>query len=266
MTPSYSALYFGDVVHQRLRPFGHRFRYRVFSLLVDLDEIDGLARRSNFFSRNRLNLFSFYDKDHGPRDGGSLRPWIKDKLANAGIDIGAGRIEILCFPRVLGYVFNPLSVWFCRDEQQQLRAVLYEVSNTFGERMSYLVPTPRAVSGRALRHETRKQFHVSPFLEMDQVYLFHLRVPDEHYSLAIRLRDHEGPVLFAAQTAARQPFSDVNLVKAFVAYPLMTLKVIAAIHYEALRLLLKGARYIEKPARPTSDVVVVSPPFSAAAE
>ena len=261
-----SAIYRGEVMHRRLQPFGHRFRYRIFSMLIDLEELQELGCL-RLFSHNKFNLFSFHDCDHGARDGTPLRPWIERQLAAAGIYIGAGRIEILCFPRVLGYVFNPLSVWFCREENGDVRAVLYEVCNTFGEHHSYLMPVETSAgANEVLHHACTKSFHVSPFVGMDYAYEFRTRVPDKCYEIGIRERSGAGPLLLAAQTAKRSELSDGSLLKCFFAYPLMTVKVVAAIHFEAFRLWLKGARYHEKPSPPTQQVEAIRTGVRTAAE
>ena len=135
-----SSVYFGTVLHQRLRPVRHELSYRVFSLLLDLDEIPALAARLRLFSHNRFNLFSFHDRDHGARRPGPSRLHIEGQLARAGIALDGGAIRLLCFPRVLGYVFNPLSIYFCHHRDGELRAILYEVKNTFGEQHGYLIP------------------------------------------------------------------------------------------------------------------------------
>ena len=178
--PPASALYFGKVMHKRLRPFVHAFSYRVFSLYLDLDEAETLSRRLRLFSHNRWNLFSFQDRDHGPRNGSPLRPWIDRHLSAAGIDLEGGAVRLLCFPRVLGYVFNPLSIWFCHHVDGSLRAVLYEVRNTFGEKHGYLIPlAPGHKSGGAVIQDAAKAFYVSPFIAMEQRYDFRLAEPGE---------------------------------------------------------------------------------------
>ena len=162
MSEWHSALYFGEVMHQRVRPRRHRLRYRVFFLFADLDELGSLSRRLRLFSYNKFNLFSFLDRDHGPSDGSSLRHWVERHLAEAGIDLEGGPIRLLCFPRVLGYVFNPLTVYFCYRRGGEIAAVLYEVNNTFGERHTYLVPVDADGSG-PLSHHCEKNLYVSPF-------------------------------------------------------------------------------------------------------
>lgn len=243
-----SCLYFGHVMHRRVRPFAHRFVYRVFSILIDLDELPRLDRRLRLFSHNRWNVLSFFDKDHGARDGGALRPWIDSQLAAAGIDLQRGRIRILCFPRVLGYVFNPLTIWFCHHRDGRLAAILYEVSNTFGEHHVYLFHAND--ESEPVRQSCRKGFYVSPFLEITGGYDFRLRVPDERLSVFIRHFGTEGTRLVAAQTGRRTPLDDAKLMLGFLGYPLMTLKVIGAIHLQALHLLRKGARINRRPDPP----------------
>jgi len=237
----------------------HSFVYRVFSCLIDLDELETL-KRVRGFAHNRFNLLSFHDRDHGPRDGRPLRPWIEARLAEAGIDLDGGSVRLLCFPRVLGYVFNPLSIWFCHHSDGSLRAVLYEVSNTFGERHGYLIRADRTARGGAIAQNCAKSFHVSPFISLEGRYVFRLRVPGRRLAIAIRHEDAEGPVMAAAQTGRRRRFASPTLLLAFVCYPLMTLKVIAAIHFEALRLWRKGARIHKRPEAPVTPLTIVLHP------
>jgi hypothetical protein len=247
-----SCFYFGAVMHRRLRPVRHRFAYRVFSCLIDLDELEVLGRL-RFFGHNCFNLMSFHDRDHGPRDGSPLRPWIEARLAGAGIDIAGGPVRLLCFPRMLGYVFNPLSIWFCHHADGRLRAILYEVANTFGERHSYLILVRPTDADHTIAQSCTKAFHVSPFIALAGRYIFRLRAPDARLAISIREEDGEGPVMVAAQNGERRCFAPAMVLQAFFLYPLMTLKVIGAIHFEALRLWRKGARIHRRPKpRPPS--------------
>lgn len=242
-----SAVYFGRVMHARLQPKAHRFDYRVFSLLIDVDELPALARRLKFFSHNRLNLFAFMDRDHGDRakkgegkpgqDRAGPRAWAEAQLAEAGLRHAAARIEVLCFPRILGYVFNPLSIWFCHDAEGRLAATIYEVHNTFGERHAYVraVTMPRA-DDRAVVQTADKEMYVSPFIGMDARYDFRIRPPADRVSVLIREHGPAGEILRATLTGRRAPLSDRTLLRAFAAYPLMTLKISAAIYWHALRL------------------------------
>jgi len=250
-----SCFYFGAVMHRRLRPVRHRFAYRVFSCLIDLDELPALGR-TRLFGHNRFNLMSFHDRDHGPRDGSALRPWIEARLNEAGIDIAGGPVRLLCFPRVLGYVFNPLSVWFCHHADGTLRAILYEVANTFGERHCYLIPV-RGEDAATVAQSCLKAFHVSPFIALSGHYRFQLRAPGERLAIAIREEDVGGPVMVAAQNGRRVAFRTGTVLQAFIRYPLMTLKVIAAIHLEAFRLWRKGAVFHRRPAAPPRPVTVI---------
>lgn len=261
-----SRLYYGQVMHRRLRPFGHRFGYRVFSLYLDLDELDRLDRELPFFSHNRFNLFSLHDRDHGARDGGPLRPWIESWLGRFGIDLEGGSIKMLCFPRILGYVFNPLSLWFCYHRDGRLMAVLYEVRNTFGDKHGYLIPLGNHAPGTPILQSCEKAMHVSPFMEMKSRYAFRLREPDERLSILIRQFTADGETLIATHTGRAAKLTGRELLKAFVLHPLMTMKVMGAIHWEAFRLWRKGAVFHRRPAPPADDVELIETRISQAAE
>jgi DUF1365 family protein len=240
-----NAIYNGFVTHTRISPARHSFRYRVFSLLLDLDEIDAIAKRSRLFAHNRRGIVSFHDKDHG--DGRPLREWVKAKLASAGIEAD-GRIEVLCYPRLWGFVFNPLSVWFCRRADESLAAILYEVHNTFGERHAYVLPA--LTNAATVDQRCDKSFYVSPFLSMDCAYRFRIEQPGESVLVAIRESEHGNPVLNATFSGTRQTLSDGNLALTLLRHPLMTLKIVAAIRFEAIRLWLKRVpshAHIKKP-------------------
>ena len=248
-----SALYFGSVMHHRLIPFRHRFRYRVFSLWLDLDELAGPLAGLRLLRHNRAGLFSLQDRDHGARDGSALRPWVEARLAAIGLDLQGGPIRLLCFPRLFGYVFNPLSVYFCYDPAERLRALVYEVKNTFGDQHAYTLEVPaERNSGRAIAQSCDKRFYVSPFIGMTSTYRFRVKEPAETLSLLIRQSVPEGEQLIATLHGHRRPLTDASLLAAFLRYPLMTVKVIGAIHWEALKLWLKGARY-RAPPRTSQD-------------
>ncbi len=255
MTSAPAFLYHGRVTHRRLRPVGHRFAYKVFSMLIDLDRIDETMGRYRFFSRNRFNLFSFFDRDHGDEQEGPLAARIRALLWGAGFR-GDGRIELLCYPRVLGYVFNPLSIYYCRDATDRLEAVLYEVRNTFGGVHSYLIPVESETA--VIRQAADKVFRVSPFMDMDHRYAFDLAVPGETISVSIRQTDKNGPIFSAAFTGEREAMSDAALLAAFIRYPLMTVKVILAIHFEAARLFAKGLRLKKPGAGPEKPVSIIA--------
>lgn len=253
-----SALYFGRVTHTRYFPRRHRLSYGVWYLLADLDELAALDRTLPGFTVDRPGPVSFRTRDHGPRDGSPLRPWIEAQLATVGIDLDGGAVRLLTFPRVMGYVFNPISVWFCHDRDEGLRAVLYEVSNTFGQTHAYLVPIEDPASaGDIVRRTFDKELFVSPFIGMDAQYDFATRVPSDRLSVVVREQVPEGRVLTAALTARRAPLTGLNLARAFFGYPLVTMKVMGGIHLEAARLWLKGAPYRRRPAPPAHSVTVL---------
>ncbi len=236
-----SALYAGSVFHRRLGAHPHRFRYRLFWLLLDLDELDDLDRRLRLFSHNRFNLFSLYDRDHGDRGERSLREQALERLAEAGVEGEIGAIRLFCMPRTLGHDFNPLSVWFCYRPDGALAALIHEVHNTFGGRHSYVMRAQE--SKHALRHACAKTFFVSPFLPMGLRYEFQVAPPGERIAIAIRVVGPEGPVLRAALTGERKPLTNASLATAAITVPLVAMKTTAAIHWQALRLLLKGVRW-----------------------
>jgi DUF1365 family protein len=254
----HSAIYAGAVAHRRFRPRPHRLRYRVFSLLIDIDELPQLARRLHLFAYNGFGLFSFHDSDHG--DGGGLRSWAERHMAAAGVEPDGGAIRILCYPRIFGYVFNPLTVYFCHARNGELVAIFYEVSNTHRERHTYVIP----VTGPAtpiLRQTCRKEFYVSPFIPMNCTYHFQVASPQDSLSILIEEVDEEGVLLNAAFSGRRRPLSDAMLLRAFLAYPLMTLKVTAGIHWEALRLVMKRTpAFRHKSAKERIAVSIVHPP------
>ena len=262
-----STLYAGIVTHRRVRPRPHRLRYRVFWMLLDLDEIAQLPRRLRLFSHNRFNAVSFFDADHGDGSGRPLRDQVEGHLRAAGIATDGGAIRLFCMPRVFGYGFNPLSVYFCYQRDGSLAAMLYEVHNTFRERHSYLIPVdrdagatgaPGSGAGAVIDQHCRKNFYVSPFMDMDMSYTFRVAVPDRRIMVAIRAADKDGLLLAAALTGERIALTDATLLRALVTHPLLTLKVVGAIHWQALRLLLKGLKLRPRPLPPAAPVTVVN--------
>jgi DUF1365 family protein len=247
-----SALYIGHVAHRRVRPRAHALRYRLFSLLLDLDEIDRLAARLRLFSRNRFNLFSFHDRDHAGGTAEPLRVQIERHLRAAGLPTG-GAIRLLTMPRMLGFAFNPLSVYFCHARNGRLAAILYEVNNTFGERHSYLLPADAGADG-TIRHGCAKTFHVSPFMAMDMTYAFRVAPPGERLGIAITGADRDGTIITAVLSSRREDLTDAALARAFLTHPLLTAKVVAGILWEALKLWGKGVRIHAHPAPPAHPV------------
>ena len=243
------ALYIGEVMHQRLRPFGHRLAYRVFSLLVDLDRLDELDRKSPLFTVDAANLVAFRQSDHVSE--GSVRAHADRLLAQAGLDRPAARILLLCYPRIFGYVFNPISVYFAYDDAGSLVALIYAVRNTFGEKHSYVARIePGDVSDAGVRQTRRKLFHVSPFVGMDARYHFHVLPPGETVRLRINETEAGEPLLAASFGGSVAQLNSAALTACLLKIPLMTWKITAGIHWEALKLWLKGARFHRSPPAP----------------
>ena len=245
---SESALYFGEVMHRRLDRTAYRFIYKVFSVFVDVDDLPVLHRRLRLFSHNRFNLFSLHDRDHGGRDGAPLRAWAEGLLKAQGIDLEGGAIQLLCFPRVLGSVFNPMCVWYCRHRDGSLRAIVCEVRNTFGEMHHYvLMPGAGGVMDWRAEYGVRKVFHVSPFIPPEAEYRFRFQEPAERVRVYINELIDGKPVLKASVGGSRLPFTDAKLLSMFARLPFMTLKIIGAIQWKALKIWFKGARFHRMP-------------------
>jgi len=253
----FSKLYVGSVSHRRFKPAKHYLRYRMYWLLLDLDEIDRLSATLRWFSRNRFNLFSFFDRDHGAGDGRPVRAYVEDTLRRGGLDTRGVSISLLCMPRILSYGFNPLSVFFCHNRDGTLMAILYEVHNTFRQRHAYLVAVDETQDPPA-RHSADKQFYVSPFMDMEMRYDFSVRLEGDCVTVAIKGSDSSGPLISAALTGRRRVLTDRALLGLFFTHPLLTFKVIAAIHWNALLLLLKGVRLHDRPAPPQTPVSIIT--------
>lgn len=249
-----ATLYVGPVMHARLKPKPHRFTYDVFSLLIDLDALGTADASSRLFSVGRFNLVSFFERDHGQKDGGPLSGQIRALVGRAGVDIAGGRVLLLCYPRILGYVFNPLATYWCYGADGELKALVYEVTNTFRERHAYVAPVRAGeMSAAGVRQSRDKLLYVSPFIDMAMDYAFRLRPPGETVRLRILESDAEGPILSATFAGERRPFTGRSLLAICAKMPLMTLKVIAAIHWEAARLWIKGVRLADHPAPPAAS-------------
>ena len=233
-----SCIYNGVVTHTRFKPVKHFLKYKTFSFYIDLDEIKKLDNDNPIFSYNRFNIFSFYDKDHGDRDGKALKVWVLENLKKFNINENINKIKLLCYPRIFGYVFNPLSVFYCYEDYL-LKAVFYEVKNTFNEQHTYIFK----VKDNKIEQKCKKKFYVSPFMNMDTYYNFRLLNPNEKLSVSIKQTDKEDVVLKAVQTGIRKEFTFKQLIINFFRYPLMSIKIISAIHFEALLLWKKGAIY-----------------------
>jgi DUF1365 family protein len=247
-----NAIYNGIVTHGRFSPKRHHLRYRIFSLLLDLAALDDEAARLRLFSRNRFNLFSFHDRDYGDGSGDALA-WARVQMQTAGLSIEGSRITLLTMPRLLGFAFNPISVYFCAGADGTLRAILYEVNNTFGPRHSYFIEATPSTGG-IVRQSCTKNFYVSPFMDMELRYDFTVQPPDKTLRLRIAVSNAHGVVLTASLTGRRATLNDTELLRAAITYPLLTLKVVAGIHWEALRLWLKELRIRTRPAPPAQAV------------
>jgi DUF1365 family protein len=255
--PLTSALYPGHVTHARFKPKVHRLSYRIYSLLLDLDELDEIDRRLRWLSVDRFNLFSFYRKDRGDRTGRDLKGQVERSMRAVGVEPDGGPIRLLVMPRLLGWAFNPLSTYFCYRKSGELAAILWEVDNTFGERHAYMIPAAPPESGGEIVQHCNKVFHVSPFMDMDQRYVFRVSPPTELLSVKIETSDAEGPMLTARHLARKVELTDTALLKAFFAIPFLTLRVVGGIHWEALKIWLKGVKLRARPAPPRHPVSVV---------
>ncbi len=236
-----SALFAGHVYHKRFRPAVHVLNYRVFSLLLSLDEIDALQKRLWLFSRNRWNLVSFYDKDFGEQASEPLENYVLRKLREAGIHSVPEKILLSCYPRICGYTFNPLSLFYCLDGDGNAIAVLHEVHNTFGERHTYVLQVidEEKEPGRWINQSSDKALFVSPFAHMNMHYQFKLNIPDKRQVVVIQASDELGQLITASYSASRHSLTASSLLKHFFSVPLLSFKVVLGIHWEALRLWLK---------------------------
>ena len=251
-----SSIYNGAVIHKRFKPKKHFFKYNVFSLLIDLSELEDLDKRIKFFSFNKFNLVSFHEKDHGHRDGSSLVEWIKKNLDENDINSKDIRIKLLCYPRIFGYVFNPLSVFFIYDSSEKLISILYEVKNTFGEQHTYIFKVKD--DSNLFQHNCSKKFHVSPFIEMNCNYFFRILKPGEKISVIIDQYQTNEKILYASQDGKRVDFTSKELLKSYLKHPLMTFKIISAIHYEAFKLWTKGIKFIKKKIKIKNNITFES--------
>lgn len=249
-----SALYSGVVMHQRFKPRRHGLRYRLAQVLFDLDAMPSGLR---LFSRNRFNLVSFHDRDHLDGTATPLRVQVEWAMARAGLEPDGGPIRLLCMPRILGHAFNPISVFFCHRRDGRLTALLYEVNNTFGQRHSYMIPVEDP-DAPTIRQHCAKAFYVSPFMPMDMTYAFRVVPPDDTTAIVVHGDDAEGRVITASFTGRRQTLSDAALAGMLLRHGLLSVKVLAAIHWEAAKLLVKGLRLQPRPPAPDHPVTIVS--------
>ncbi len=243
------ALYRGEVVHMRLRPTPHKLRYNVFSLLLDIDRLAETLQSTRLLSYNRFNLFSVYDRDHGPGDGTTMAVHARQLLANAGIDFGSGRIWLLAYPRVLGGVFNPLSVYYACHSDGRLAGLIYEVNNTFGERHSYVIPAGDGHHG-IYAQSSAKLMCVSPFTAPAGHYGFRVTQPQSNLVVGVQFHDQVGALIRTHFKGVAFPLTSRGLAAVSIGYPLMTAKVIGGIHYEAFKIWLKGVPLVKRKKSP----------------
>jgi len=237
-----SALYAGHVVHDRTRPKRHHLRYSVFMLLLDLDEIEALSARLRLFSYRGWNLIGFHDRDHLDDPRATLKDEVLAKLAVHGLDQGVVSIRVMTMPRILGKGFNPLTVFFCHDAQDRLVATVHAVRNTFGQRHDYVMPARLGLDGW-VEQGASKAFYVSPFLPMDLRYDFETRPPAAAVGVGVDVLDDAGVVLSATFSGERRALTDSAIVKAFAMHPWQVAGILVAIHWEAIKIVLKGFRY-----------------------
>ena len=249
-----SSIYTGTVIHKRFKPKIHSFNYKVFSLFIDLEELDLMHKELRLFSYGKLNIISFFNKDHGPRDGSSLKKWVLQNLQKNNIKTEGIQIKLLCYPRIFGYVFNPLSVFYVYDRNSELISILYEVKNTFGEQHVYVFKTEK--NKNLIQHVCKKKFHVSPFIKMDCVYFFRLLKPGNKISVIIDLNDQKGKILYASQDGLRSDLNNKNLIMSYLKHPLMSFKIILAIHFEAFKLWTKGIKFIRKKIKIKNNITI----------
>jgi uncharacterized protein len=258
MTAFTSCIFAGQVVHKRLSPRPHAFTYRVFALALDVDEIDKISGALRLFGRNRCQLISFHDRDYGRGDGRTVAAHIRSTLTESGLRDACERIVFLCYPRLFGFAFNPLSVYFCYDRTNQLKAVVYEVSNTFRERTSYVIPVEPTDAGR-VHQVCAKEMYVSPFTPRAAQYSFHVTPPHDEVVVGVSLRDQNGPLLKTHFRGERLPLTDKSLAQMVARHPLMTAKVVGGIHFEAARLWLKGVPLVKRHTTGEHTISVISP-------
>lgn len=240
-----ACLYEGTVMHQRLKPFGHRFTYRVFSVMIDLDRLEEADRLTSLFSVNRFNWVSFHERDHLDAGESNLAETARRRFREAGLDTPVARVLLVCYPRIVGKVFNPLAVYYGYDTEGQLVGLTYEVRNTFGGLHRYVCPIRDGmVSDAGVRQMADKVFRVSPFVEMNMRYHFRMLPPGSDIRWRILETDLDGPLLSATFAGSHRPLTGRNLMRVLARIPLLPITILGGIHWEALKIWLKGAKFI----------------------
>ncbi|ROH93128.1 DUF1365 domain-containing protein [Stagnimonas aquatica] len=252
-------LYTLRVMHRRRVAPEYRFVYRLFYLLLDIDRLPELDRRLRCFGYNRRGLISFHDRDHGRGEPGGLRRWAESVLAGQGVELAGGRIRLLTQPRMLGWGFNPVSFWYCEHADGRLRAVIAEVNNTFGERHSYVLTAASAEASFAsadaglpyeLELTKEKCFHVSPLFDLRGRYHFRFSEPGQRLRVVLNETRDGAPLIDTAMAGERRELKDAVLLGQLLRMPVQAFKVVAAIHWQALKIWLRGAKFHRKPSPP----------------
>jgi len=248
-------LYRTTVMHTRHGSKSYRFRHRTFRLLLDIDRLDETAALVRGLAHNRTAPVSVHDRDFGPRDGSPLRPWIDKVLAEAGFATPPARVLLLCYPRLFGYQFNPLSLWFCEDAAGAATAVLCEVHSTFGESHGYLLHQDGRAFDGDVQGDHDKAFHVSPFIDMHARYRFNIRADADSLRIGIRESDAFGETLLVASEQGHgRSLTAGALFASCAAMPLMGFRIVAMIHWHGLKLWLRGAPWWHKPPPPDEEI------------
>ena len=251
-----SKIFLSTVVHKRFLPFKHKFKYVVPSLLIDLNELDKVEKNFKLFSVNSFNIFSFFEKDHGFRDNRSIEEFVTFYLEKYKIKYDKLNISILCFPRILGYVFNPLSILYCYDDQK-LIAIFYEVKNTSNEQHTYVFKGELNYKEFNLSHSCSKQFYVSPFIDMQGDYYFINKISKDKVNISIDLYNKNKKKVMSAYQVGNLSNLTYNGLLKFISFnPLLGFKVILAILFESLRIFYKGGKYYARDKKPNDTITL----------
>ncbi len=242
-----SQIYIGQVMHQRFFPMNYRFQYQVFSLKVDVDQLENDFKSVLGLSFNRFNLISIHQNDYGSRSTQSWRSWFEGLMNRYGINQKIHKIELVCMPRYLGFTFNPLAMWYGYNDKDELVSVVAEVSNTFGQWHHYVLTNDGKPLQETVIATAKKVFHVLPFMNMNCEYRFKLSRPSDHYRVGIYETEDQQPVLNAIQVGKAVELNTKNLLKVALMLPLNTLKVMALIHWWALKIWIKGGTFHRTP-------------------